>query len=122
VWSTGNTAIVVTFDEGSSATSKTANIVITNHGPRGVTDNTAFSHYNLLASQQQAFGLGCLLNSCTAAPMTKLYLITGATTTPVLPGPFVPGPNGNDSVSQCDSAAEHGRTLGRHAVDRIPAA
>ena len=99
VWSTGNTAIVITFDEGSSGTSKTANIVVTNHGPRGVKDGTAYSHYNLLASLQQAFGLGCLLNSCTAAPMTPLFQITGSTTTPTLPAPFVPPPNGNDSVS-----------------------
>lgn len=48
MWSTGNTAIVITFDEGDSATSKTANIVVTNHGPRGVKDNTAYNHYNLL--------------------------------------------------------------------------
>lgn len=99
VWSTGNTAIVVTFDEGSSATSKTATIVVTNHGPRGVKDNTAYSHYNLLASLQQTFGLGCLLNSCGAKPMTPLFQITGSTTTPALPPPYVTPPNGNNSIS-----------------------
>jgi hypothetical protein len=99
VWTTGNTAIVITFDEGSSATSKTADIVVTNHGPRGVTDNNAYNHYNLLASLQQAFGLGCLLNSCTATPMTPLFQITGSNTTPALPGPFTTPPNGNNSIS-----------------------
>ena len=63
VWTTGNTAIVVTFDEGNSATGKAATIVVTNHGPRGVVDNTSYDHFHLLASLQQAFGLGCLLNS-----------------------------------------------------------
>jgi hypothetical protein len=98
-WSTGNTAIVITFDEGSSATTKTATIVVTNHGPRGATDNTAYNHYNLLATLQQTFGLGCLLASCTSAPMTPLFQITGSTTTPALPAPFVPPPNGNNAIS-----------------------
>src|SRR5260370_16025016 len=99
VWSAGNTAIVITFDEGNSATSKTANIVVTSHGPRGVTDNTAYNHYNLLASLQQTFGVGCLLNSCSAAPMTPLFQITGSNTTPALPPPSTTPPNGNNSIS-----------------------
>ncbi|HEX6392509.1 MAG TPA: alkaline phosphatase family protein [Acidimicrobiales bacterium] len=99
VWTTGNTAIDITFDEGSSATSKTANIVVTNHGPRGVKDNTSYNHYNLLASLQQAFGLGCLLNSCGAKPMTPLFQITGSTTTPTLPPPYNTPPNGDNSIS-----------------------
>jgi hypothetical protein len=98
-WTAGNTAIVITFDEGTSATSKTANIVVTNHGPRGVKDNIAYNHYNLLASLQQTFGLGCLLNSCSATAMTPLFQITGSTTTPALPAPFTTPPNGNNSVS-----------------------
>lgn len=100
VWTTGNTAIVITFDEGNSATSKTANIVVTNHGPRGVTDNTAYNHFNLLASLQQTFGLGCLRNSCNATPMAPLFQITGSTTTPALPPPFTTPPNGDNSVSR----------------------
>jgi hypothetical protein len=99
VWSTGNTAIVITFDEGNSATSKTANIVVTNHGPRGVKDNTAANHYSLLASLQQTFGLGCLQNSCSATPMTPLFQITGSNNTPSLPAPYTPPPNGNNAVS-----------------------
>jgi hypothetical protein len=99
VWATGNTAIVITFDEGNSATSKTANIVVTNHGPRGVKDNTSYNHYNLLASLQQTFGLGCLLASCTATPMTPLFQITGSTTTPALPASYTTPPNGNNSIT-----------------------
>jgi hypothetical protein len=99
VWSTGNTAIVIAFDEGSSATTKTVAIVVTNHGPRGVRDNTAYNHFNLLASLQQTFGLGCLLSSCGATPMTPLFQITGSTTTPTLPSPFTTPPNGNNSVT-----------------------
>lgn len=50
--------------------------MVTNHGPRGVKDNTAYNHYNLLASLQQTFGVGCLLNSCQAIPMTPLFQTT----------------------------------------------
>ena len=99
VWSNGNTAIVITFDEGSSATSKTANIVVTNHGPRGVTDNTAYNHYNLLASLQQTFGVGCLLASCSATPMTPLFQISASSTTPALPPSYTTPPNGNNSIT-----------------------
>jgi hypothetical protein len=97
-WSTGNNAIVVTFDEGAFAKSQIVTIVITNHGPRGVTDNTSFNHFSLLASLQQTFGLGCLLNSCTANPMTNLFAITGSTSIPALPAPFA-FPTTADTIS-----------------------
>src|SRR5437660_175054 len=98
MWQTGNNAIVVTFDEGNTATSQIVTIVITNHGPRGVTDKTSFNHYSLLASLQQTFGLGCLLNSCTATPMTNLFAVTGSTTVPTLPPPFN-FPASSDTIS-----------------------
>jgi hypothetical protein len=88
VWKSGNDAIVVTYDEGNQATSKIATIVITNHGGRGVTDNTLYNHYSLLASIEQAFGLGCLLNSCTAHVMGPLFAVTGTTSIPKLPSPY----------------------------------
>ncbi len=86
-WHTGNDAIVITFDEGNTARSRVATIVITNHGPRGVQDDTPYNHYSLLASLQQTFGLGCLLNSCTATPMTPLFAVTGSMNIPSLPPP-----------------------------------
>ena len=73
VWASGHNAIVITFDEGNFATQRIPTIVITNKGPRGVKDKTEYNHYSLLASLQQAFGLGCLQNSCTATPMTPLF-------------------------------------------------
>jgi hypothetical protein len=88
-WATGNTAIVITFDEGNTASSNVATIVITNHGPRGISDKTSYNHYSLLASLQQAFGgLPCLVNSCGANLMTPLFAITGSTTTPALAAPY----------------------------------
>src|SRR6266566_3079938 len=41
MWERGNNAIVITFDEGNTATSQIATIVVTNHGPRGVTDSAS---------------------------------------------------------------------------------
>ena len=99
VWASGNNAIVVTFDEGNTRTDKVATVVATNHGPRGIKDNTSYDHYALLASLQSTFGLGCLLNSCKAHLMTPLFQITGSTGTPTLPGPFNPGPDGTDTVT-----------------------
>jgi hypothetical protein len=98
MWLMGNNAIVVTFDEGNRASSQILTIVITSHGPRGVQDKTSFNHYSLLASLQQTFGLGCLLNSCTANPMTNLFAITGSTSIPTLPRPYN-FPTSSDTIS-----------------------
>ena len=98
MWQAGNNAIIITFDEGNTANSQIVTIVVTNHGPRGVTDKTSFNHYSLLASLQQTFGLGCLVNSCTANPMTSLFAITGSTSTPSLPPPYA-FPTSSDTVS-----------------------
>lgn len=106
VWGSGNNAIVVTFDEGNFASDQIATIVITSKGPRGVTDNTSYDHYSLLASIQQAFGLGCLQNSCTASPMTPLFEPAGSTSTPTLPPPFTPAPDGSNTVSPTGAAVK----------------
>ena len=98
MWQTGNNAIVITFDEGNTAHSEVLTIVVTNHGPRGVQDKTSFDHFSLLASLEQTFGLGCLLNSCTANLMTNLFTITGSTTVPALPPPFN-FPTSSDTIS-----------------------
>ena len=98
MWETGNNAIVITFDEGNTASSQIATIVVTNHGPRGVTDSASYDHYSLLASLEQTFGLGCLVNSCSASAMAKLFAITGSTDIPTLPPPFN-FPTSSDTIS-----------------------
>jgi hypothetical protein len=98
MWMAGNNAIVVTIDEGNSANSRVLTVVITSHGPRGVTDNTSFSHYSLLASLEQTFGVGCLLNSCTANLMTNLFMVTGSSKVPKLPQPY-DFPTSSDTIS-----------------------
>jgi hypothetical protein len=70
-----NMAIVITFDEGlpgdrsgcCGATPDAASnfggghiptIVMTNHGPRALADDTPYNHYSLLRTIEDAFGLG----------------------------------------------------------------
>ena len=69
-----NMAIVITFDEGSGGDragccgvtpgalsnyggGHIPTIVITNHGPRGLADDTPYNHYSLLRTLEDAFGV-----------------------------------------------------------------
>ena len=84
-WNVGHNAIVVTWDEGTDnqgccgadpGGGQVATVVITNHGPGGLTYSTPSNHYSLLLTVQQAFGLGCLEHTCDGAnvkPMTPLF-------------------------------------------------
>ncbi|MFL9820463.1 alkaline phosphatase family protein [Tolypothrix campylonemoides VB511288_2] len=95
----GNNAIIITWDEDSNPRDKAeiqgccgfdprskanfggghiATIVITNHGSRGVADNTPYNHYSLLRTTEDAFGIYEYLNFAgdTAKgvkPMTPLF-------------------------------------------------
>src|SRR5579871_486612 len=92
VWKTGHNAIVITWDEddfsdqGQVGTGccgadpgggHVATIVITNHDAEHVTDATAYNHYSLLRTLEEAFGLPCLQNACDTAhgvkAMTPLF-------------------------------------------------
>jgi hypothetical protein len=70
----GNVAIVITFDEGANKTREGCcsvtpdapsnfggghipTIVVTNHGPRGLKDDTPYNHYSLLRTLEDAFRL-----------------------------------------------------------------
>jgi phosphatidylinositol-3-phosphatase len=78
LWSHGNNAIVIVWDESTPGLAigpkgidagggHVPTIVITSHGPRGVTDSAAYNHYALLLTIEDAFGLGCLQHSCPVA-------------------------------------------------------
>jgi len=93
--SSGNVAIIITFDEDSAGKrdgccgvtpnavsnfggGRIPTIVITNHGPRGVTDDTPYSHYSLLRTMEDAFGISQHLghasdNDHGVVPMNKLF-------------------------------------------------
>ena len=89
-WTQGRDAIVVTWDEDDfSDAGKTgtgccgadpggghvATIVITNKGKFPLTDGTAYNHYSLLRSYEEAFGLPFLAHAGDAAvpSMTPLF-------------------------------------------------
>jgi hypothetical protein len=90
-----NFAIVITFDEGAGGVragccgvtpgaasnyggGHIPTVVITNHGPRGVADPTPYSHYSLLLTLEQVFGITTPLGHAGDAdhgvkPMTPLF-------------------------------------------------
>ena len=90
-----NMAIVLTFDEGSGKTREGCcgvtpgsvsnfggghipTLVITNHGPRGVKDDTPYSHYSLLRTLEDAFGIRAHLRHADdtdagVQPMVSLF-------------------------------------------------
>ncbi len=100
MWSApGNSAIVITWDEDDGPSDETRpqgccgydpdspatfggghipTIVITNHGPRGVTDDTPYNHYSLLRTTEDAFCIGEHLGHAAdmgagVMPMVKLF-------------------------------------------------
>jgi phospholipase C len=95
IWTAGNTAIVITWDEDGKADRVPGSpqsccvvdshnpggghiptIVITNHGPHGLSDPTPYDHYSLLRTIEDAFGLGDHLRHAGDAavhPMTPLF-------------------------------------------------
>ena len=97
IWTKGNVAIVLTWDEDGKADrvpgapqsccvvdahnpggGHIPTIVVTNHGPHGVKDASAYDHYSLLRTFEDAFGLdGHLGHAADAAvhPMAPLFAI-----------------------------------------------
>ena len=93
--SSENVAVVITFDEGAGKTREGCcavtpdapsnfggghipTIVITNHGPHGVRDDTPYNHYSLLRTIEDAFGLPEHLGHAAdtnkgVTPMAKLF-------------------------------------------------
>jgi hypothetical protein len=103
LWSSvENNAVVITFDEddkderhgpgqgccgnepGSAANAgggRIPTIVITNHGPRGVIDDTPYNHYSLLRTTEAAFGIEEYLGHAAdeskgVRAMTPLFAVT----------------------------------------------
>ena len=95
IWTHGNTAVVITWDEDGKADripgspqaccvidahnpggGHIPTIVITNHGPHGRRDPTAYDHYSLLRTIEDAFGLDGHLRHAGDAnvhPMAPLF-------------------------------------------------
>jgi hypothetical protein len=97
IWTNGTTAVVITWDEDGKADripgtpqaccvidahdpggGHIPTIVVTNRGPRGLSDATPYDHYSLLRTIEDALGLdGHLRHAGDAAvlPMTPLFAI-----------------------------------------------
>ncbi len=79
VWSKGNNAIVIIWDENDYSVAPTTNqvllIVDTNYGRRGVSSPTFYTHYSLLKSLEAGFDLSCLNHACDKGVnvMTDLF-------------------------------------------------
>jgi hypothetical protein len=71
VWSQGQSAIVVLWDEDDYSISPTVNkvllIVDTNYGSHGVSSNTFYTHFSLLKSIEGGLGLPCLNHACDSS-------------------------------------------------------
>lgn len=85
VWSDGNVAIVIVWDENDFNTSGVTGccdanpggglvpaIVVTNNGPRDLRYNTPANHYSMLRTFEKLFGLGCLQYACDSANLKSL--------------------------------------------------
>jgi phospholipase C len=81
VWkSKDNVAIVLTFDEDDGdgkegGGGRVPLLVMTNHGKRGVVDATPYTHYSLLRTIEDAFGLPHLAHAAQANDMTPLFAL-----------------------------------------------
>jgi hypothetical protein len=100
-YTSGSTAVFVTWDEGSGGSTgencvgntdnscHVATIVISPSTPSGVQSATAFSHYSLLATTEQLLGLPFLGQAASATTMTSAFNLAptgGNTVTVTNPG------------------------------------
>jgi hypothetical protein len=93
-WAKSNNAIIITFDEGDNSAGccdavpgagQVATIVVTSHGPRGVTDHQPANHYSTLSTIEHALGLPCINFACDTKhviPMSNLIAFTGSRALP----------------------------------------
>ena len=68
--------LFLTWDEGSSSTGgggKVATVVIGDGVPAGFTSATGYSHYSLLRTIEDSWGLGCLGSACSAGDMRAFW-------------------------------------------------
>ncbi|HTG40451.1 MAG TPA: alkaline phosphatase family protein [Methylomirabilota bacterium] len=71
-----NGLIVLTFDEGSSKAGgggKVATILISPKAKTGFTSNRAHTHYSLVRTIEQLWGMPCMANSCSANTLREFF-------------------------------------------------
>ncbi len=75
-WRDTNSALFITWDEGTSnqgGGGKVATLVISKTTPAGVTSDTPHDHYSLLRTIENAWGLGCLKETCGANTLGEFF-------------------------------------------------
>ncbi|MGA7672382.1 MAG: alkaline phosphatase family protein [Nitrolancea sp.] len=75
-WAQTNSAIIITWDEGSTnigGGGVIPTIVISNHTPKSFVSPSPANHYSLLRTIQEAFGLDCLNESCNAKDLSQFF-------------------------------------------------
>jgi hypothetical protein len=71
-----NSVLFITWDEGTDGAGgggRVATIVVSPLVPAGFTSDMAYSHYSLLRTIQDAWSLGCLQHTCSAASMVAFF-------------------------------------------------
>ncbi|HEX8939336.1 MAG TPA: alkaline phosphatase family protein [Candidatus Limnocylindrales bacterium] len=71
-----DSVLFITWDEGSSGTGgggHVATVVVSPHVAPGTVSALPHTHYSLLRTVEDAWGLGCLANACGANDMRELF-------------------------------------------------
>ncbi len=66
-------ALFITWDEAIGIGNRVPTLVISNKVPQGFQSATEHDHYSLLRTIQDAWGLGCLANTCTANNLAEFF-------------------------------------------------
>lgn len=69
--------LVITWDEGTTdlgGGGRVATIVVSSRVPAGFRSTVRHTHYSLLRTVQEAWGLGCLRESCTANDLREFFV------------------------------------------------
>jgi phosphatidylinositol-3-phosphatase len=135
-YTSGSTAVFITWDEGSGGSSgencvsnttdascHVATIVVSPSTPVGVQSATLFSHYSLLGTTEQLLGLPLLGQAASAATMTSAFNLaptSGNTVTVTNPGSQTAtvGTAASLQITASDSAS--GQTL-TYSATGLPA-
>ena len=75
-WKNSNSVIFITWDEGSGnkgGGGEVPMIVISKQTPEGFTSDMPHSHYSLLRTIEEAYGLQCLHNACSANTLGEFF-------------------------------------------------
>ncbi len=74
-WQQGG-VLFITWDEGTSTTDgggHVATIVIASNVTAGYRSSTSYNHYSLVRTIEDAWGLGCLANTCSANNLAEFF-------------------------------------------------